>query len=302
MPGLSTAFQRLGQRLYYANPFKQRKIRRKMTDQARVERVLKKIRPEYVERIEITKSCPDNADFVPVADAGKIEDGWITMHNGLEVAAFSYYQELGMHLLHQNHGIHEPQEEKIFRDVLPLIAPGGVMLELGAYWGFYSLWFDQVVPNATCYLVEPLRENLICGQMHYERAGRRAEFRQAFIAGETKTDEVTPTWHVDGLLEREGIDRLAILHADIQGYETEMLQGAEQTLTQRKADFLFISTHGEMEPDRHSACEKRLLDHGYRILTSVRPEESYSFDGILVAASPLVEKLPETQVSKRPLD
>jgi hypothetical protein len=49
-------------------------------------------------------------------------------------------------------GHHEPQEEKVFHEVLKQIRPGGVMIELGAYWGYYSLWFHKNIVRATNYL------------------------------------------------------------------------------------------------------------------------------------------------------
>ena len=63
------------------------------------------------------------------------------MHNGVLVQRGSYYGETATVLLELNRGVHEPQEERIFQEVLPYIPAGGSILELGAYWGFHSIWF-----------------------------------------------------------------------------------------------------------------------------------------------------------------
>ena len=96
------------------------------------------------------------------------------MHNGTRIAYGSYGTEdteYVMRMLAANRGVHEPQEEKIFQQVLPLMPAGAVMLELGAYWGFYSLWFTRAVAGARCFLVEPTWSNLNAGRLNFSLNG-----------------------------------------------------------------------------------------------------------------------------------
>ena len=48
-------------------------------------------------------------------------------------------------MLLENKGVHEPQEEKAFLEVLNYVEKGSTMIELGSYWGFYSLWFNKKI-------------------------------------------------------------------------------------------------------------------------------------------------------------
>jgi hypothetical protein len=222
-----------------------------------------------------------------VADAGKLENGLITMHNGIRVSAMGYYGSGFLNMLVQNHGVHEPQEERAFGDIVKHLPPRAVMLELGSYWGFYSLWFATSVADARCFLVEPNSANLLSGKINFRRAGFRASFDRAYVGRrDGKAADGTPTVSVDSYCRRKGLDHLAVLHADIQGAECEMLQGARFMLANRKIDYLFISTH---DNNLHYECIELLKASGYVILASEDCDETYSDDGVLVAKSGSVE-------------
>ena len=94
-------------------------------------------------RINNVMSCGDNQHIPRHPDAGKIVDCRLIMHNGVKIAPLSYYSAPMLKMLMLNRGVHEPQEERIFQDILRGIPEAGCMLELGAYWGFYSLWFNK---------------------------------------------------------------------------------------------------------------------------------------------------------------
>ena len=196
------------------------------------------------QRIDDVISCPDN-DYIPrMADAGKLIDDQVVMHNGLRVVGLGYYGAGILKMLIENRGVHEPQEERAFGEVLPYLASGSTMLELGAYWAYYSLWFSKTVPDAKCFLVEPVAENLRSGEKNFEINGARGVFTQAFVGGDEKTDREGRRFvAVDPFCERNGIKHLGILHADIQGREVDMLRGAKNVLEKKAGDWIFISTH-----------------------------------------------------------
>lgn len=255
------------------------------------------INAEWKRRIRDVISCPDN-DLIPrCPTSGIVHDGTITMHNGIKVGALSYYGAGIMNLLIQNKGVHEPQEELAFGNVLPYIAEGGVMLELGAYWGFYSLWFSQAVKGAKNFLVEPVPDNLEAGKFNFSINGKEAIFENAFAGKvDSTTENAPPTVSVDSFLRRHSIERLAILHSDVQGAEVDVLHGASDALSRNRIDYLFISTHGN---DLHAECVRLLENRNYRILVSANLDDSYADDGLIVAMSPLANGPAGIEVSHK---
>jgi hypothetical protein len=238
-------------------------------------------------RIADVLACPDNADIPRVADAGRKVDGDIIMHNGLRVAYGTYgtydTQET-MRVLEVNRGVHEPQEEKIFQQVLSLMPLGAVMLELGAFWGFYSLWFASVVKNGRCFLVEPVWSNLNAGRLNFALNGLRGIFINGFIGAHYRRQPFQPpVLAVDWLMREHSLDKIHLLHSDIQGFEKEMLDGARCAVLEERIDWIFISTHAEK---LHHDCREWLVARGWALVADANLDESYSVDGLLVAHRP----------------
>ena len=266
-------------------------------DPATSQRLLGKVDPLWRWRIDTVLASPDNAFIPRVPDAGILKDGWITMHNGLKVSALGYYGSGVMNMLVENRGVHEPQEERAFAEVLRHIPAGGTMLELGAYWGFYSLWFAQVVERPRNFLLEPESENLTSAGQNFEFNGGTAVFDMAYVgATDGRSDNGTPIVTVDTYCARQGIERLSILHADIQGAELDMLRGARRMLSGGHVDYVFISTHSD---DLHRDCADALKAYGYTILASADIEETYSVDGLLVAKRASLDGPTEIPISSR---
>ncbi|MFQ5952839.1 MAG: hypothetical protein ACE5JK_05495, partial [Candidatus Omnitrophota bacterium] len=92
-------------------------------------------------------AAPDNKYIPRDKNAGKIIDNNLIMHNGLKVrmGEFAYYGDFAKIVLTTNKGVHEPQQERIFKEVLKYIPEGGTMIELGSYWAFYSMWFKKEI-------------------------------------------------------------------------------------------------------------------------------------------------------------
>jgi hypothetical protein len=253
---------------------------------------------KWLHRIADAVLCPDNAKINCVPNAGACQEGHQVMHNGLLIGQDGYYGAEVTRMLQMNRGIHEPQEEALFQEVLTRIPVGGSMMELGAYWGFYSLWFHQRVPQARCILVEGESENMQVGQRNFKLNGREATFLQAWIGAHDEIKEgASPTLCVDSLLARYGWDHLDVLHSDIQGHEVKMLQGAKKALAEKRIDWIFISTH--VNHELHEQCKKNLLEQAYEIVCSVNLDETFSDDGLIVAKSPLLPPLLVPPVSRR---
>jgi hypothetical protein len=199
-----------------------------------------------------------------------------------------YYGKGMTKLLRRNRGSHEPQEELVFADVLRRLEPGATMIECGAYWGFYSLWFTRDVPRARAWLIEPDAVHLQVGRRNFEANGLHATYVQALVGRRPESGE-PQTVSIDDLAVEHEIDQLNLLHADIQGAEAEMLEGAVGLFSTRRIDFVFISTHGG---NLHQQCVQRLHEFGYEVPISIGPEMSYSVDGLVVGHRPGVIDSP----------
>lgn len=229
-------------------------------------------------------AAPDN-QFIPrSAKAGELVNGHLVMHNGLSVVPDSYAGEGMTRLLAKNRGVHEPQEELAFMEVLNRIKkqalPCHTMIELGSYWAFYSLWFSTELPGANCYCVEPELKNLEFGKRNFNINRLTAEFTQAYVGTEPQNGS-PPVVSVDSLVREKQIQHVDILHADIQGFELEMLNGARESLGRGIIDFIFISSHHNF---LHYRCIDELLRSDFKIVAEVDLLETYSTDGVIVAA------------------
>ncbi len=222
-------------------------------------------------RIREAVSDPNNKYIPRHKNAGKIIDGYLIMHNGLKVVP-GMFGEISK-VFEVNKGVHEPQEERIFTQVLPYIPESGVMVELGAYWSFYSMWFYKEVKNARCYMIEPDKEFLAMGKKNFELNNMRGDFRLGHIGNDGLK--------IDNFLEVNGIEYVDILDSDIQGAGFEMLLGAEKSIIEGKIKHFFISSHSQ---ELHYKCLDFLKRHKYIILASADfDRQTYCHDGVLVA-------------------
>lgn len=204
--------------------------------------------------------------------AGTIENDFIYMHNGLKVYRDSYYEDFS-DIFILNGGVHEPQEEYAFQIILEKIqTKSPVMIELGSYWAFYSMWFLKKFPNGKSYLIEPGDLEIESGKRNFELNNLSGEFIKSKIGDEDLS--------IDDFVQQNSISKIDILHSDIQGFEHQMLVGASKTLSESIIDYLFISTHSF---GVHRDCIEYLNNYEYHIISSVYPEESYCCDGIIVA-------------------
>lgn len=270
-------------------------IRRLTVDRA----LMREEAERWERRNQEVMSCQDNAHIPRVPDAGVVRDGLQIMHNGLKIKPGSYYGSAVTKMLTLNKGVHEPQEEWVFQEVLKHIKPNAVMMELGAYWGFYSMWFHSKVPGARTILVEPETANLEMGKGNFAINGYKGEFLQAFVGDKPATStEGMRTVCVDELVELHGITHLDILHADIQGFEVHMLDGARKTLERRMIDYVFISTHSQQ---LHADCIRILKEHGFEIIADADLEHTYSYDGLIAARLASVPGQGFIPVARKPL-
>jgi Methyltransferase FkbM domain len=250
---------------------------------------------EWSQRIALVLSSSDNEKINCVENAGTLKDGLLVMHNGIVIEPLSYYGYPILQMLLNNRGIHEPQEEYVFQEVLKEIPDGATMLEIGAYWSFYSMWFNKNIKNAKNYMIEPC--NIDYGKTNFKSNRLKGNFFQYYIADKPSINENgSVNISVDSFIKDNNIDFVDILHSDIQGYELLMLKGAHNLLTKRKVGYVFISTHSD---DLHADCQGLMNDMGFIRLCSANLQETFSQDGLLVYKNPEYKGIEKIEISLR---
>ena len=245
-------------------------------------------------RIQDVVDCSDNKLIKRHPKAGEIKNGKQLMHNGIAVTLGGYYGAAIAQMLSLNKGVHEPQEEYAFQEVLKNIKEGATMVEYGSYWSFYSIWFQKKIKNAHTFLVEPDIFNMQYGINNFKINNVKGNFYNAFIGKISGVENGTPIICTDNYVATNKIEFIDILHSDIQGFEYDMLLGSAQTIKQNKIGYIFISTHGN---DVHCKCLQFLEQHNFKILCSADEFETYSLDGLIVARAAHYQGLDTIEIS-----
>lgn len=252
-------------------------------------------------RAALTISCRD-CDVIPKHPlAGTVEvdaDGkqWQIMHNGLRVEHGRYHGEYMAGIITALRGHHEPQEEFAFWEILKCLNGAPTMVELGAFWPYYSLWFRTAFPSGHNFMYEPDAEHLAAGQRNFARSGFSGYFElsaagldgSATFMDETLNQTRTVATQSAATICRERqIDCLDLLHMDVQGAELSALMGAAPLIEEGKLRFVFVSTHHHLisgDPLTHQKCLYWLKANGAHILCEHSVNESFSGDGLIVAS------------------
>src|SRR5262245_20807092 len=90
---------------------------------------------------------------LPMAGVAQGTDAFL--HNAIRVPVVgehAYYGAVNQ-LLVINRGVDEPLEEYVFQQLIKILPEARVMIELGAYWGHYSMWLKKLRLQATVILV-----------------------------------------------------------------------------------------------------------------------------------------------------
>jgi len=255
------------------------------------------VKAYWKERIQNVLDSPDNDSIPKVDNAGQITQGTLIMHNGIQIDPLSYYNFPILQMLMENKGVHEPQEEKIFQEVLKSLDANNrmTMLELGSYWSFYSMWFKKVFSGSNCIMVEPDRRNLFYGKQNFKLNKMSGTFIHAGIGKEQNIKNNITT--VDLICKEQQVDFIDILHCDIQGYELEMLSGAKEMFVSKRIGYVFISTHSN---ELHYDCYKVLReDYDFTLVAGADMDESFSWDGVLVMKAPHYDGVEEVTIAKK---
>mgnify|MGYP005849361935 CR=1 FL=1 len=263
-------------------------------------------RDSFAKRLSAAKQARQCADIPKVNDAGKVTTykgaPVQIMHNGVRIFSGCYHGERMTKIIEVLKGHHEPQEEKVFHEVLRYVPEDGTMLEVGCFWAYYSLWFSHQLPKRKNFLIEPVAWKRVIAELNFILNEKSVEVDSCYIEDpeiclqeSTASEEAflkdARAVSIDAYMVEKGLDRLDILHADIQGAELSLLQSATHSLESHSIDYLFLSTH----KGRHTPCIHFLKERNYKIIAEHTPEESHSADGLIVAAglsAPFRENIP----------
>jgi hypothetical protein len=253
-------------------------------------------------RIEMTCGCRD-ADAIPkVAGAGQVfvRDGMRIqrMHQGVLVPADGYFGPWMTEIIERLRGHHEPQEELLFHHLLGHCRPGTRMLEIGAFWAYYSAWFLSAVEGSSAVCLEPDSGNADCGRATLALNGLSARWIEAgagmsFVPGPggvhgngARSDG--RTFHdMSSLRSLVGPDPFEVLHVDAQGAELPFIRSLAVTGAVGIVRFAVVSTHHASisgSASTHADCLRAIESLGGAILAEHRVDESFSGDGLIVAS------------------
>lgn len=245
----------------------------------------------YLPRV---KMCQDT-DYIPkVENAGSVievdGDKCIVMHNGVLVYDGSYHGQWMTDVIQYLKGHHEPQEEKVFYEVLQLIPENSTMVECGSFWSYYSLWFHKEIRGAKNIMIEPNPYKCEVGQLNFKLNNFEGIFLNGCIGDLYQETCGFTDWDgknydiqkisIDWLMESQNLSKINVLHADIQSAEHQLLDGAKNSFLENKIDFLFLGTHS---PNRQFI--NKLESYGYKIICSFEVQESFFDDGLILACS-----------------
>lgn len=258
-------------------------------------------------RARRTIRCHDCESISKAPRAGMVvTDGipYQVMHDGMKIRFGGYHGAWMAEIIRALKGHHEPQEERIFHEVLKVMPHDAVMIEVGSFWAYYSLWFKRCVPNGRTYMLEPVQGKLQLGIDNFRLNDVEGVFINAFIGASSSEESEFADWDgsilrlpciaIDDFLDKNKIEFLDILHADIQGAELDMLEGARHSLAGKRIGYLFISTHG----DKHERCLAAVRRAGYKMVVQHSIKESCSGDGLIVACSEHAPQISSLEISK----
>jgi FkbM family methyltransferase len=260
--------------------------------------------PAVRRRIETTTSIRVTDRMEKVARAGQIQtvDGQDVqvMHNGVLVEKDCYGGPWMTEIISRLRGHHEPQEEVAFAEILDTLqgdTAAPVMIELGAYWAYYSLWFASQIPAGTVVLVEPDPVNLAVGIRNFALNGLTARAAVPAAVGPVHDSSIEIACESDGvvrpirgvtlegLMAEQDLARVDLVLCDVQGAEVDMLAGAERVIRDGRTRFMVISTHwSQTDPLIHQTCRARVQALGGHIISEHSLTESCSGDGLIVVS------------------
>jgi FkbM family methyltransferase len=170
---------------------------------------------------------------------------------------------------------HEHRQVEHFRDIITKInTVVPCMVELGAAEGLYSVLFDEyfneqnkkhinVCVELCDHKVNELYKNIPTAKTYHGYLGdldmNDGDVLNIINSDKHKTSEEIindiKKYTLTDIFEQSHIDYINILHVDIQGAETAVLEEISQKNIANRIEYFFISTHFLTDKETHTACQ-----------------------------------------------
>jgi FkbM family methyltransferase len=267
--------------------------------------------PALARRVRQTVSCTDSDGLPKVPGAGEVveRDGARVqvMHNGVLVEEGGYYGDWMARIITALRGHHEPQEEVVFDALVTALASTArsdgevpVMVELGSFWAYYSLWFCRQLPGARAYGIEPDPAYLEVGRRNValNELGDRIVLAPGvvgaapgstlqFSAESDGVERPVVQFDLASLMQEHGLEHVDLVLSDIQGWELLLVERALPLLRQGRVRFLLVSTHHHSisgDALTHQKVRDLLVGAGASVIAEHSVGESASGDGLLAVS------------------
>lgn len=169
------------------------------------------------------------------------------------------------------------------RQMRPEHNVGAAVLDIGANIGLVAAWAARHLPGTSVHCFEPLPSNLPviernCPDAKINPVGvgsTRQRIRMHVDLQGSIASRIDTKWNttdlefdvipLDDYVRENGIRDVALFKVDVEGMETDVLDGARQTLAMTRR--VVIETHG---PEQHEGVLDRLRAAGFSIEEVVR--------------------------------
>ena len=169
----------------------------------------------------------------------------------------------------------------------------GVIMDVGANIGLAAAWFAFHNPSRPIFCFEPLMANTAlisrnCPTASVEQVAvgaRRGRVKLQVDADSVMASSIPCAWEtadaefdvisLDEFTRQRDINSIALLKIDVEGMETEILKGSENTL--KRTHRVAMETHGK---SRHEFARRHLQEAGFNIDS----EEFAGTTGLLFAS------------------
>jgi FkbM family methyltransferase len=176
------------------------------------------------------------------------------------------------------YGEYSEFEIELFRQV---IAPGATVIDAGAHFGVFTVYFAQAVgPAGRVYVFEPQRAlyHIVCGNLALNGL-TNVVAQNAALGAAPGTVRVPVVNYAGGgnfgavelgsggeevalsTIDALGLDQCRLIKIDVEGMEQQVLEGARATLT-RCRPFLYVEND---RPAKSASLIRWLLEHDYRL-------------------------------------
>ena len=202
--------------------------------------------------------------------------------------------------------------------ILPLIRPGDTVVDVGAFIGDHTIAYSHSVgPTGKVIAFEPALSAFNCLIHNTEKCGNVFTFNHALgnhigtagMAADYPANVASHYIHGDGIIQVRKLDdhlslldRLDLIKIDVEGYELNVLKGAEQVITKFQPQM--VIEINEIALKRQGAIPDDIVNwvcaHGYSVSVLYRHGAEVPFYDILCEPQTLPAAKPPEKVSTAP--